>query len=731
MKRVIALLIVLCLAIGLCSAVFAAPAGDAGEAVEAAESAEGESAEGESADSEGEDAAPAEAAEGESADSEGEDAAAAEAADGESADSEGEDAAAAETADGESADSEGTDAAAAESGDTESSGESADGESADLEALNESLGGSADTELGGAATSTPPDNSTRPINILGPRAAIYFEYTEDGYVLSKNITDAYTVEGADDLAIPTVGEEYVISGLHIKCDREDWDAENTVGNSGIIFNALDDVETTFVIGGQDDVYEAPNGQQYNSVIELYVDPDEPYDNSAQETAPGVGVCINGKRLTLNNVYVESNGYNRPSVYVPTYNNDWNNVKILPELVCADCYFMNHSTRDLLLMGSDVWFLNSTAMTDNWGALSYDFTSAALYMVNSVAYNNAAGYTIYDAAQCNAHLYGSKLTSAGIGIMVARDATLDTDVLSAADETATEPYCGTADLLEPSATEDGRTVLIGYGNPVKIHADMSAADTVAVVNLKDTYLSSMAEDVVMYDGSEFDPENGGSSGRQSSGISSVYNDYTNGAAVAISCHNGSVTFDNCEVKSRTGVLVQSFYSHDTMASGIFPVDGAEYAGDSVTIKNMAAEGDILHEDWMRKMVVSIENAQLTGKVTGTTLTGWNNYWREQLAAMDAAEGDEATAIRDEVYETLWGVRMSVDGTSTWNVTETSQLYSFVAAEGAVIQPAEGKTMTIYVDCPMGNDLEAYDISAGTQIDAFEPGVEYSGVMIVVE
>ena len=169
----------------------------------------------------------------------------------------------------------------------------------------------------------------------------------------------------------------------------------------------------------------------------------------------------------------------------------------------------------------------------------------------------------------------------------------------------------------------------------------------------------------------------------------------------------------------------------MASGIFPVDGAEYAGDSVTIKNMKAEGDILHEDWMRKMVVSIENAELTGKVMGTTLTGWNNYWRAQLAEIEAAEGDEATAIRDEVYETLWGVRMSMDGTSVWNVTETSQLYSFTTAEGAVIQPAEGKTMTIYVDCTMSNDLEAYDTAAGTQIEAFEPGVEYSGVVIVVE
>ena len=722
-KKLIAILIAMCLVLGLCSTVFAEPAADAaGEAIEAA----GDSAdsEGESAEGESDDAA---AVEGESAEGESDDAAAPE---GDSAEGESDDTAAAgDSAEGESGDT----AAAGDSADAESSGDSAEGESdgeSDGESNSDSLGELADTELGGMATSTPPDNSTRPINILGTRAAFYFEYTEDGYTLSQNITDAYTIQGGE-VEIPTVGGENVISGLYIQCDRVDWDAENQVGNSGIIFNSLDDVETTFVIGGKDPVYEAPNGEMYNSVVVMYVDPNEEYDTSAQETAPGVGICINGKRLTLNNVYAESNGYNRPSVYVPTYNNDWNNVKILPELVCIDSYFINHNTRALLLMGDTVWFLNSTAITDNWGALSYDFTAAGLYMVNSFAQNTSAGYTIYDAAQCNAHLYGSKLVSAGVGIMVARNATLDTDVLSAADETATAPYDGTADLMTPAATEDGRTVLVGYGNPVKIHADMSAATTVAVVNLKDTYVSSMAEDVILYDGSEFDPENGGSSGRSSGGLSSVYSDYTNGAAVAISCHNGSVTFDNCEVKSRTGVLVQSFYSHDTMASGIFPVDGAEYEGDSVTIKNMKAEGDILHEDWMRKMVVSIENAELTGKVMGTTLTGWNNYWRAKMEEVGASEDEAATAIRDEVYETLWGVRMSVDGTSTWNVTETSQLYSFTAAEGAVIQPAEGKTMTIYVDCPMGNDLEAYDTANGTQIEAFEPGVEYAGVVIVVE
>ena len=76
-------------------------------------------------------------------------------------------------------------------------------------------------------------------------------------------------------------------------------------------------------------------------------------------------------------------------------------------------------------------------------------------------------------------------------------------------------------------------------------------------------------------------------------------------------------------------------------------------------------------------------------------------------------------------------MSMDADSVWTVTGDSNLYSFTMEDGAVVQAAEGQNITIYVDCGMSNADEAYDISVGTQIDAFEPGVEYTGVVILVD
>lgn len=598
--------------------------------------------------------------------------------------------------------------------------------------------GMPDTSLGGRATSSPPDNSTKAVDILGSRAALYFEYGEDGYTVTQNVTDAYTVAGLDDVAAPASGEPYALGGVYIGCAAEDWDAENAVGNSGIVINQLTDEETPFYFGGAEDLYEAPDGQMYNSVIVMSVDENEELASGATETAPGVGIAFNGSAIEMRNVYVESNGSGRPSVHIPSTTRDKNTTQ-LGDLICVDSMFVNHSTRALLLMGGDVWFLNSAVLTNSWGGLSYDNTSTTMYVVNSDVENiGTGGYAIYDAAGCTAYIYGSRVLGGNVGVTVCRDATLTVDSLENADETATAPYDGEAALLDPAATKDGVTRIVSHDYPIKMHADMSGADSQATAYLNHAYLSTLPEDLVFADGTGYDDW-----ATEQTGVRGLISEYDAGALVDISCHNGKVVFDDCELHSVTDVLVHSHFSYDSMASGIYPVDGAEYVGDEVVFRNMSAVGDVLHEDYMRKMVLSLENAELTGKVVGTTLAGWNGYWTEAVAALPAEElndaSDELSAmettlkqrIYNDEYETVWGVRMSMDESSVWTVTDTSNLYSFTIADGAVVQAPEGGRLTIWVGCAMDNSLAAYDTSTGTRIEAFEPGVEYTGVVIKVE
>lgn len=595
-----------------------------------------------------------------------------------------------------------------------------------------------DTSMGGTATDRPPDNSTKAVDVLGGQAAVYIAYTEDGYSLSQNITDAYEVEFSEEPTVPVVGGEYTLGGVKIISSRMDWNEETEVGNSNIVINALEDETTTFVLGGAEDHYEAPNGEMYNSVLISTVDEAEAGPDSAVETARGVNLAFNGKSIKIKNTYMDGSGTGRPTIHIPSKTRD-SNVTQLPDLIVEDSWINNSSTRAMLLMGGDVWFLNSKGYTNAWGALSYDNTSTTMYVVNSDVQNiGSGGYSIYDAAGCTAFVYGSKVLGGNVGITVCRNATLTVDSLDAADETATAPYTGEADLLAPAATEDGRTVIVAHDQPIMMHADMSGADSQAVAYISNAYISTLEEDLIFADGTTY-----ADWAEESTGTSALASEYQSGAVALLKSHSGKIVFDNCELYSRTGLLVHSQFVYDSMASGIYPQDGAEYVGDEIVFRNMSAEGDVLHEDYMRKMELSLENAQLTGAVKGTTLAAWNNYWTAQVEALSAEEltdssGEMAdltealkTFIYNDTYETLWGVRMAMDASSVWTVTSDSNLASFTMEEGAVVQAPEGKTLAIYVDCAMRNDLEAYDTSVGTKIDAFAPGVEYTGVVIVVE
>jgi len=596
--------------------------------------------------------------------------------------------------------------------------------------------GTPDTSKGGKATSAPPDNSTLAMDILGTRAAVSIDYSEEtGYSLSKNITGAYDVEFREELTAPTVGASYEMGGIRIECKAVDWDAENTVGNSGIIINARTDEQTLYTFGGDEDFYEAPDGKSYNSLIVMNTDPSEAEPEDAKETAPGVGIGFNGKSIEMKNVYVESNGTGRPSVHIPSKTRDKNATQ-LPDLICVDSTFINHDTRALLLMGGDVWFLNSAVYTNSWGGLSYDNTSTTMRVVNSDVQNiGTGGYAIYDAAGCTAYVYGSRVLGGNVGITVCRNATLTVDSLENADTDATAPYDGKAELLKPAATADGRTVIAAYDQPIMMHADMAGPDSQATAYISNTYISTMPEDVQFADGTNHDDWV-----TESTGYKALLNAYQSGACAIIRSHSGKLVFNNCELKSRTGILVHSQFIYDSMASGIYPVEDAEYVGNEVVFKNMSATGDILHEDYMRKMTLSLESAELNGAVVGTTLAKWNNYWREQVAAIPSDELPEATDtmsgeeralqyfIYNDSYATVYGVRMSIDADSVWNVTGDSNLASLTVADPDSIR---GEGLEIYVGCAMSNDAEAYDISTGTKLEKLEAGKTYEGVVILVD
>ena len=216
-------------------------------------------------------------------------------------------------------------------------------------------------------------------------------------------------------------------------------------------------------------------------------------------------------------------------------------------------------------------------------------------------------------------------------------------------------------------------------------------------------------------------------------------YIHGAAFAIRSENVDMTLDECEVYSSKNVAIQSVIGYDNMAANIKVPDGAEYHGSDITVRNMALRGDVLHEDYQRKMLLSLENATLTGAVVSGTCAAWNRSISDLIDAEWTAYDEQlghtkeivyATLCPDAAYETIWGVRMSIDGDSAWTVTGDSSLNRLTVADGAVIEAPAGHSLEIYVDCAMDGADEFYDWTTGTRIDSLGAG-EYAGVVLLVK
>lgn len=598
-----------------------------------------------------------------------------------------------------------------------------------------------DTSMGGRAAMPAPDNSTRAMDLLGGRSAVYFEYGENGYTAAKDDSGLYETMGIDGLEAPVRGTLYAMDGVYISCAAEDWDPESGIGNSGIVINCRTDDSTPFLLGGDEELYDAPNGERYNSIIRMDVSPEEETaPQGTTDTAPGVALAFNGPSIELKNVYVESTGDSRPTVFIPSSTRD-KNVSQMSELTLVDSYVRNFTTRGTLLMGGDVYVLKSSVIANNRGALVFDNTAADMYVVDSdVESLDPRGYSVYDAAGCTERFYGIRAVAGGGTITVCRDAVLYVDGLDRVPAELSARYDGAQDLTEPSVTEDGRSFIGGGYSALMIHADMASAEMQAQAYLTDTVLTTLPEEAVFYNGDTVGGETEAETYAAEGPVGYLQWQELAGACALIRSHSGKLVFDNCELRSRTGVAVRTAFYYDAMASGVYPIDGVEYAGDEIVFANMSVEGDVIHDDYMRKMELSLENATLVGAVSSGTCGSWNaKYDAIDMAGLTSAgvdtSGSDEMSIRgsfvyNDSYDTVWGVRMHMDADSAWMVTGQSNLYSFSMEDGAAVTAPEGKKLAIFVDCGMDGNAEAYDTSVGMEIEEFTPGVEYSGVVIQV-
>ena len=615
--------------------------------------------------------------------------------------------------------------------------------------------------LGSAAFASGEASAAMPGSAPPPPPSAMAQNVED----MKNTAAISVIDGtlaSDEMAV-TGGSitSGAISDAFVTYDGiGDWDGSAVFGHYGAVLSGGD--TGVFTIGGAEDRYVI-DGVGYNTVLFLDAqDRDEPNAltegqtrdwKDAQEGAEGAGVYFDMPSLEMDNTCIYTSGYGRSALHTTsdvekTVIRDSAIIAVgsegrdssAPGVIC-----MYASSRPMLIESSGKTYIyNSELISSDWGVYSLDGCYGAdVYIVNDYSLNTVGGYSMYAlgfaAGQENAtHFYGSYAASAQYGtILCAAGRTYAGALTDAPAEALAE--LGDSGLGEP-ILKNGWSYIGGRENAVTMQADMSGAEIVGILDAKHTVfdtvgVTDLRTGAPLVDTMDiYDYKND-----MAYGAAHYFLRYIHGAAFAIRSENVDMTLDECEVYSSKDVAIQSVIGYDNMAANIKVPDGTEYHGSDITVRNMDLRGDVLHEDYQRKMVLSLENASLTGAVVSGTCAAWNRSVSEFIDAEWTDYDDQlghtkeivyATLCPDAAYETIWGVRMSLDGDSAWTVTGDSSLNRLVVADGAVIEAPAGHSLEIYVDCAMNGADEFYDWTTGTRVDSLGAG-EYTGVVILVK
>lgn len=127
-----------------------------------------------------------------------------------------------------------------------------------------------------------------------------------------------------------------------------------------------------------------------------------------------------------------------------------------------------------------------------------------------------------------------------------------------------------------------------------------------------------------------------------------------AIICKSC-NADVLLEGTKISSAAGVLLKSRINDDPCAPD---PTGRDVYGIHAMIRNMEAQGSILHEDPKRRMTVKLEGASLTGAVTGGVLLSLDagSHWTATADSQVVIHGD----ISKEQIDAVAGVTIHAIG-----------------------------------------------------------------------
>ncbi len=341
---------------------------------------------------------------------------------------------------------------------------------------------------------------------------------------------------------------------------------------------------------------------------------------------------------------------------------------------------------LALSQGHSYYVNSSIVGTNWAALSTDGAvpvteegqdELSLYTYGAFARTYDGGYGAYSDLFCNFYSYGSDIEAGEIGIISGTYGKVVVGTIADGEaDAAMAAHLTDADKELRSDKEQG-SVIAGGRNAIMIHS----------VNLPPywEYEGYSQEELPLYstpvivNGSTLKTDMGLDKGIVYDDQKQAYIDHTAGSVILIKSTNADIALTASELipdADGTGAIIHSVYNNDTMFMNAVP-DGEQYPGITVTMTDMTAAGDIIHEDYQRDMNITLSAAALEGAVNGYDCAHWNE------AA--AAEGFTDYAL-DADYAASHGVYMTLTDGSSWTVTGESTLSGLTIGEGCIVTGA---------------------------------------------
>jgi hypothetical protein len=312
--------------------------------------------------------------------------------------------------------------------------------------------------------------------------------------------------------------------------------------------------------------------------------------------------------------------------------------------------------------SRTYYFHSVCTAEGWAALSTDSATGDgldLYAYNTEAIAEHGGYGTYADTNCRVWLYGSRLTAAEIGCIISKSGQIHAYGSSAADETLLS--------YNEGETVDEDTSIVGGRNAVMIHAPdmmgegLGAADC-GILTAEDTALATSNDLISTKDYRDYGEAVG------------AYVDYISGSVILVRSTSAKIDLKNVRMDSYSGTLIQSVLSADSMGNFLAPGDGDQVEPISVTMTDMDVVGDIRHEDYQRRMTVTLENTTLSGNIVSGTMEDWNSTWSDYA---------DVNWVVDDSFDATYGVALTLGKGAVWNVTGESSLRELTVEKGATI------------------------------------------------